>query len=274
MKKIMIAAVALLAFVSIQTCDLVDSGNQGIAYPTTIKPLQASQLDTLKMRFGEQNGSQVCYEMDKYGFLSFPHCSGRPVLRAVVSDDSQAIVSKAKRMLLANREFTGVADTSSLVIIRLNEMQGCILCDGSPGDIRTIKMGVDFANQIYRGLEVLNSQYTVVLDSSGVVEVVGHWFEEIAVPPTDKWSADKSKQSLTGKSIVWYGFGGEQHTFIVSAEDLLDPARRVIVQHQVGGNIELRVAWEIPVGKGFLMWNIYLDSTTGDELGTTQLFVT
>lgn len=274
MNRVMILAAALLAFVNTQSCNPVGSGDGDIVYPTTIRPMETSGLEALRQRFEERNGPRVCFEMDEYGFLKFASCWARPILRAVISEDSEVTVSKAKRMLFENREFTGVTDTSALVVLRLNDMPGCILCDGSPGDIKTIRRGIDFENQVYLGLEILDSRYSVALDSVGVTHVVGHWYEGIAIPPTDRWNEEKAKQSIVGKSIIWYGFGGDKHTFEVSPDDLLNRARKVILQHQVGENIELRVAWEMPVGKGVLMWNVYVDTTTGEDLGTMQLFMT
>ena len=274
MKRMVILLAGIFAFVSTQSCNLLDSDGEGGIYPTTIRPIEPSKLAELRQRFEELNGPQVCFELDEYGFLKFAYCSGRPVLRAVLSEDSEVSVSKAKRMLLANKEFTGLADTAALAVIGFNDMPGCIRCDGSAGDIRTIKRGIDFERQVYLGLEVLESRYTVILDSIGVMEMVGHWYDNITVPISDKWSENRARQSLAGKAIIWYGLGGDKNTFVVTPEDLLNRSRKVILQHRVGGNIELRVAWEIPVGKGFLKWNIYVDTTTGEELETRQLFVT
>ena len=54
-----ILIVAFAAAVAAQSCNIIDSNDDGGSYPTTIRPLESSQLQLLSQRFDVQNECAV-----------------------------------------------------------------------------------------------------------------------------------------------------------------------------------------------------------------------
>ncbi len=54
----------------------------------------------------------------------------------------------------------------------------------------------------------------------------------------------------------------------------MSATNKVIYPKIINDVIELRVAWEIPIGSNFPEWYIYFDSTTGEIVEIEQLFMT
>jgi hypothetical protein len=261
-----------LGFLLLCGCDIhsVDSSD---TYPTTISPLPPAELQKLMEEYRAQNNFQPCMILNNYGFAEWSSCPEREILRVQLTEaDAARMHHLARSFLLKNKKFTGVTDTSTIVVRQSGGMSGCLRCDGSEGDIVFIGWRVVLANQVYRSLEVKDTGIFVWMDAEEITNVAGNWFRYIYIPEQDKVDVETARHSLVGMKIRWSDFGGREQIFTVTEQSIGEAARKVILTHKNNQSIELRVAWEISISDR--LWHVYVDTTTGETVRVEQLFMT
>lgn len=272
------------AFLVYYGCDVLGPAETEGRYPTTFRPLPASDLSKLKSEYATLNQNRICTSLNRYGFPEYDLglCLNRPILRVPISESVDSAAARAKLPLLKNAKFTSVDDTAEVKLARAIPLNGCIKCDGSPGDIRQISWRFDFANQIYSGLEVEESGIVAFADAQGVYMLGGNRFKNIFVPALDRYTLSHTKELLVGRRIRVIG-SWEETYYQITAESFLSDAanRKVILQVKQGEALELRVAWKIGVAwrtgqssdPASPAWSVYVDTTTGEVLREDQLFI-
>ncbi|KPK89109.1 hypothetical protein AMJ80_10220 [bacterium SM23_31] len=229
------------------------SGNG--AYPTIISPLPGAQLENLKAEFKEMNPN-FPGTLNKYGFIedevkSMEHPD-------TILTDENLMIQRAKAFLLKNSKFTGVTDTTAMSIFN------------SLPFIRGKLWMVIFNNQIYNGLEVKRSVIHVYLDANGVFRASGNWYNYIFIPD-EQISEEDAKNSIIGFEIEYQlGWGGGSGIYVVNERDMINPAVKIVLVQFSGEKIELKVAWQISVRSAG--WYVFVDTVTGEVLGTEQLW--
>lgn len=229
------------------------------AYPTVISPLPSAQLEKLNAEFRDLN-PKFWGNLNKYGFIDDDIKSTTYMVHPdTILTDENLMNQRAKAMLLKNSKFTGVADSTKLVVIG-SWVHG-------KGKLWTVR----FANQVYNGLEVKNSKIFTWLDAKGVYRVSGNWYSYIFIPDKQIREED-AKDIIIGFKIEYYtGWGGDKQVYIVTEQDITNPAVKIVLVQFSGENIELKVAWQISVGLP-IGWHVFIDIVTGEILGTEQLW--
>jgi hypothetical protein len=227
-------------------------------YPIIIDPLPPETLETLRREFAAQNPN-VCSGLNEYGF-TFGYCMSHPV-HLPDDADIEALIAAAIVTLTENSRFTGVSDPMELVATSHTLYMGRLL--------------IYFGRQVYEGLQVVGTNIRVEMDSVGVRSIHGNHFPDICVPPQPIVSAIQAQESIIDLEIIWYDFGGNPRVHTVSEEDLQEQPTKIVLPHKLGGSIELRAAWRIPVGlPGSLSWYVYVDMMNKELLWIEQLFYT
>ncbi len=268
----------LLAFLVITLrCGVFDQDQQDLPYPTIIKPLDASEHAKLASEFNTLTGGQGCSSLNEYGFLESDRvCVYHNTTHVEITEAEDEIVTRVKNALVRLKKFTHVTTPELLVVGDAHGILGCVICDGSDKNAAITRWSVAFDNQTYQGLEVKSTRTEAMLDAEKVFGIEGHWYSEIAVPSHDAVNESDAAKSLVGTELVWHGYGGEPNIYTVTSESFMGTVEKLIIPVKRENTIELRVTWRI--GIRFLgdspSWYIYVDTTTGETVGTEQLFVT
>lgn len=272
MKKPQSNLFTLLSFLVLQCERFENNDSTNGDYPTTIQPLSAAKLTELTSEFNALNDKRVCTPLNEFGFIKYKltYCLTRKIQRIEIKDEASKI-RLAKETLLKNTKFSGITDTSALVVKRSTPLRGCIKCDGSDGDTVPIAWRIEFENQVYKNIEVKETRIVAFLDTNGVYMMGGNWYPDIFIPDKDIFSVEASKKNLIGTEITWYGWGGK-NVFVVESDSFSSNVRKVIIPFKNNNAIELRLTWKFYVGGS--SWAIYVDTTTGETVGIYQLFET
>ena len=246
------------------SCGVLDFSEEADVYPTTIEKLTPAEQDALQEAFVALNDGEVCTPIGVFGFTDWDlgPCVDQPDWRPTDLSSSE-VLTYAKAFLVRNERFTGIADSSALVVRQ------------TP-DRRPIK----FENQRYQGLEV---EYTeIIIDPNWrngqgrSVAVGGNWYSDIYVPNQEAISPEKAQRRLIGTKLD-YRSPWEKWILTVSAASFPEHARveKLILPVTTEDRIELHVAWKVEVypddpdrSPHFL---VYVDTMTGEQLRVTNL---
>jgi hypothetical protein len=246
---------------------------ESINYPQMINPLSSEELKSLYNEFKTLNNGTICNSLDEYGFVESRVCQGDQIVRKEITN-KDAIIEIAKDTLIRNSKFTGVTDKSQLVVDKIDELPGCVLCNGSQGDMKPIQLRIIFKNQVYNNLEVEDTRITVFGDVEKIYRIDEHWYPTINLPEA-VLSEEEAKDKLIGKELTYGDIAGNPDSYIILKEDLNGAAEKIILPRLSQNNIELRLAWKIPIGdNNQVFWYGYVDAINGDEFKIQQMFVT
>ena len=266
-----ILSILLILIITISSCmkdpagfsedDGNNNGDVQIDYPSSMMPLSEAALQALRAEFNDLKGDGVSAELDEYGLVDF---AGNLVRGDSDIADADTAVSKATEMLVKLGKFTNVDDSTFLEIKEATNEHGT----GMFND-----WVITFENQIYDGLEVLNTE-VMVLVGDEVRQISGHHYANITVPETDAIGAEEAGQLLIGHEIVYVCW--TPGTFIVSESSInFHRIEKVIYPLHLEDSIEFRVAWKIPVGANSSIpdWYVYMDVMLGEILLIEQTFI-
>ena len=234
-------------------------------YPTTIYPLSDAEWQILQTELDSLNDSKLCTNLNAYGFTEKQNYFA-------VHPNPNIKITKAEALQIAldclnkNKKFTNISDTSAISknIVTI-----------SPTNTDSTCWVIRFGNQSYHGYEILKSHVSVVTFGDGVYYILGCWYLDIFIPSIENVDIEQAKSLVTGESIIWAGYNGEPHEFIVTEESIIDSIVKVIYPVETDSSLELRVTWKIPIRfLDFAGWHIYLDTSTGDIITIIQEFRT
>ncbi|MEX1010528.1 MAG: hypothetical protein WDZ29_00550 [Balneolaceae bacterium] len=230
--------------------------DDGLVYPDRIDPLSLSQLQELNSTFHELNDGHICSTLNIYGLTGFSRilfpengtpCENRQVVR-IEMNRPDTLARAAREALLLNRDFTGVQDPSRLQVLAMEDLRGCVICEGPDIDSRAIEWKVVFEGQQVNGLPIHDTRITVVMDAHGVNRIWGNWYPEFYVPENPNYELSRAMDMLDGETLRWAGDEGEVVMYDVSREDLSSNGTRMVVPFRTDKDrLELRTGWLIHV---------------------------
>lgn len=183
----------------------------------------------------------------------------------IVSDagslhDDLALREAMKAFIERWRELLG-ADPSSLSLVTVDESAGSYKLT-----YRQASYPFPIAGNYGEMIAVIRSDGRLMQLDDRLIPVV-----DVPVKPsTDREAIAKG---LIGRSFTYADFAGREQQVTIAALDEIAVKRLVVLPIEKGDALELRVAWEIEAGKS-LVWTVYVDALTGDELKVTQNFRT
>lgn len=224
-------------------------------YPRIYFPQPAQKLVQEKDLYHLANHPGLSTSLDTFGFIS---TSSQIIPNPVLTNSGSVSEAEAKKIarkfIHRNAEFTGVTDTSLLIINRINGMTRYKQPD-------FCHWNVVFKNQLYNGLEVENTGIYLHLDSLGVYRAGGHWYPEIVVPGRDNLSYEMAKKQIAGLKLITYGWSGPiEHTINNSTDWQEDEIKKVIYPLVFEDRIELHVVWQLFPA----IWRVLVDTSTGE----------
>jgi hypothetical protein len=242
-----LAIVSTLAAVSCNESTL----SPGATYPTTYAALPSPDRDALIAQFERENPN-YCSTLDAYGFTEYStDCSYR-VAGSVTCANADQFIEQAKAEVLRNQQFTGVLHGEELEVWT----HTCYETSWSPN------MEIHFWNQVWEGLQVIDTQMSVIIDDQGTWSIAGHHYPEILVPQPVV-SAERAEKSLVGTTLTGL------NDYVVKEDSFVGDPVRVVYPLHAEGRIELRVTWSINVNQS---WMVYVDSVTGEEVAVAPQF--
>ncbi|MFA6401111.1 MAG: hypothetical protein WCX31_05725 [Salinivirgaceae bacterium] len=233
-----------------------------IEYPTKLYKLDSVELSQLII--------ESPYPLDAYGlvcrigFLNGGYSS---------INNADSVIDLAKKTLIQNSKFSNVTSDSSLILNSVERYTG-------PGDFS--HWTVIFENQIYDGIEILNTRIIQIVTNT-VTIIDGHHFNNIFIPEEGLLPIDTIKAKIVGKTIEYYDWVGIQEK-IITHNSIVDDFIKKIYWFEKENYLEFRVVWQIPilyndnpsddlVGWGYVGWYIYVDILSGEILYILPTFI-
>ncbi|MFB0515216.1 MAG: hypothetical protein ACETWG_01270 [Candidatus Neomarinimicrobiota bacterium] len=282
MARLLLILGLIIAF-AVQNCGILDSDlNDDCAapqdYPSKSCLLPPEDLHALQQTINTLNDGQLkSAQLDSFGYITSEGVYQGWSAEGLCPSQETLMITWAEEAVLKFGEFTGLPDFPAFEVqTSRGSRADSGECGGQPAEVYYNWL-IRFHNQVYEGLEVLNTRISVGLYSEGAYWIEGHWYPEITIPKCESVSCSKAKEMIIGTEITWHGLGGEPHVFIVNVSSIMDSEEKVVLPFRTSDCIELRVAWRI--GIEYLpsespSWYIYVDTVTGETISIWQLFRT
>lgn len=117
-------------------------------------------------------------------------------------------------------------------------------------------------------------ELVAVMSSDGrLVQLDDTLIPVVDVPVKPTADREAAAKRLVGRSFTYSDIAGREQQVTITALDEIAVKRLVVLPIEKRDGLELRVAWEIQAGRS-LVWNVYVDAMTGDELKVAQNFRT
>lgn len=225
-------------------------------YPSKLFKLDPSVLNKLKL--------EAPYNINDYGL--FKH-EGNWGTGTSPHSDSNFVVNLAKNTLIKHSKFSNVTSDSSLTV---NSSRTRRESGGNHSYWYVV-----FNNQVYKGLEIINTAINIrVMDS--VEWLDGHHFKDIYIPEENLLPKDTITEKIIGYVIVYYSHYGRQEKEITKGL-IVDDYIKKICWIEKEDFIEFRTVWEIPIlateGDGLIpvWWYLYVDVLSGEIVHIHQI---
>ena len=231
-------------------------------YPTSYRKLSLAEQQQKQQEF--EKGQITFSLIDSFGFVGWSFEDDfdlRKQLYVQQFSDVPALIKSVKLYLFAKSEFTGIKDTSVLVPQKIDLRFQSYNEFTRTDTTKFNHLGINFGDQIIKGLEIYNSLLTISATAEGVHRVFGHWYPEAYIPPIDKVDVDMAKSVLVGRELTSSNGWGKAISYIITEEDLQD-FRKIIYPYINKNKLELRVCWEFTPSH----WQIFMDTSTGEIL--------
>lgn len=265
----------IILFSGMTACDLLSVEKRAGEYPTVYPAMNLSDLEQMNTEYQAANDNHICSTLNKYGFTGYSEvffidgvspCMYRDIVR-VEMNNTDTLAGAAKKTLLKNSIYTGVEDTSALVLKELLPLPGCIICEGPDENRANIEWKLTFESQVIDTIEVIDTEITVFIDAEGVNRIWGNWHADFVIPPFINYGYLEAQQGLVGREIDMRNFTGEEFIYSIQEEDLNDKPRLVHIPWENENQIEMRTCWEVKVAyqgnAEFTGWLAYIDIEEG-----------
>jgi hypothetical protein len=261
----------------ITSCDLLTVDEDAKSYPTVYSPLERSTVEEMNASYQAANNHHICSTLNVYGFTGFSElffvdgespCVNRPVVRIEMTN-TDTLEQAAKKALLLNSAYTGVTDTTRLILTNMEPLPGCIICEGPSENRVNIEWKLTYANQRVDTVRVLDTEITVFIDAEGVNRIWGNWFTDFKIPEFVNYGYKDVESGMVGWQIDMRTYTGDESIYTVKAEDITQRPQKVHLQvvDKDTGNLELRTCWSVSIGysenDAFAGWNAYIDTEEG-----------
>ncbi|MDR9418169.1 hypothetical protein [Gracilimonas sp.] len=278
MQKTVYLAVFLSFGIAFSSCDLLTVQEDYGGYPTRISPLEKPELEALNEEYHAANNGQLCSTLNEYGLTGFSEVlfedgenpcepANREIVRIEVTR-TDTLLTAAKEILLKNSSYTGVDDTTELVLKEMVPLPGCINC-GRPDEYSAnIEWKLTFENQTIDSVEVLDTEITVFVDAEGVNRIWGNWYKDVMIPQFVNYGYLEVQAGLVDWQIDMRRFTGEDEIYVVQEDDVTERPQKVILpfKNDEDDIIEIRYCWAVPInysGENFEGWIAFIDIEEG-----------
>lgn len=269
----------VIAFIAVGgiSCNLLTAEEDLSEYPTIYPRLEMAELQERNASYHQANNGQLCSTLNEYGFTGFSDIlfeegenpcdrANREVVR-IEMNDPDTLVAAAKRSLLKNSEFTGVNDTSQLVLREIIPQPGCINC-GTPDEYSAnIEWSLTFENQVIDSVEVPGTEIIVFLDALGINRIWGNWYPDFKVPEFVNFGYLDVQEGMVGWQIDMRNYTGEELIYTVKEEDVTEQPYKVYLPIEDEQGLEIRTCWAVPISntanENFAGWLAYIDIEEG-----------
>ncbi len=262
---------------SVVSCNLLTVDEEASDYPTTYSAIEFSELNKLNEEYQALNDGHICSTLNKYGFTGYSEiffvngespCANREVVRVEI-EETDTLITAAKAALLKNNAYTGVNDTSKLIITELLPIRGCTICEGPGLNNVPIELKLTFAEQTIDSNEVVGTDITVVIDAEGVNRIWGNWYSDLETPDFVNFGYEEVQSGMIGWQIDMRRFTGEETIYTVQENDISGKPERVYlpIENESKQQLEIRTCWAIPISysgsSAFNGWIAYVDIEEG-----------
>lgn len=275
MKKISFVILLVIVGSGLSSCDLLTVNTDVGEYPSTFHPLETEELEAMNDEYQQANGNHICSTLNEYGLTGFSEvffqngvnpCTNREVVRVEMTN-IDTLESAAKASLLKNSVYTGVEDTSGLVLKEMNPLPGCTICEGPNENRVDIEWRLVFQNQTIDSVEVLDTEITVFIDAEGVNRIWGNWYSGIKDPEFIKFGFEEVKEGMEGWKVDMRQYTGSENIYTITEEDLEKAPRKVFLPVVEDEKLKIRACWAIPISYNgedeFTGWTAYIDIEEG-----------
>lgn len=193
-------------------------------YPTVYPRLEMPELREMNTEYHQANDGRLCSTLNEYGFTGFSEIlfedgqnpcdrANRTVIR-IEMNNPDTLIAAAKRSLLKNSDYTGVTDTSQLVLNEIKPQPGCINC-GRPDEYSAnIEWSLTFEEQVIDSVEVPGTEITVFMDALGVNRIWGNWYPEFKVPEFVNFGYLDVQEGMVGWQIDMRNYTGRRRSIL------------------------------------------------------------
>lgn len=273
-------------FVGAISCDLLIVEDENSGYPTLYSRYSKSELQEINQEYHVLNNGLLCSTLNEYGFTGYSEVlfeddgnpcdrNNREVVR-VEMNNTDTLLTAAKKSLLRNSVYTGVEDTSALILEEMHPIPGCTEnCGGPNQNLVNIEWMLVFEEQKVDSVKVPGTEISVVIDAKGVNRIWGNWYADFKIPPFVNYGYLEVMEGIVGWEIDMRNYNDEAFIYTVQEEDVTE---RPVLMHktsETGNGLEMRTCWAVPVkyqGKDFEGWMAYIDIKEGHlvELAAMQ----
>ncbi|MEX0722515.1 MAG: hypothetical protein WD357_07695 [Gracilimonas sp.] len=272
---VIIAAIAFGSF----SCNLLTVEEEASEYPTVFPRYNLEELRAMNAEFHESNNDRVCSTLNEFGFTGFSEilfekgenpCDrdnpSREVIRIEMTNPD-TLEEAAKKVLLQNSAYTGVEDTSLLVLNEITPQPGCINC-GDPDEYSAnIEWSLTFEEQVVDSVTVPGTEITVFVDALGVNRIWGNWYPDFKIPDFVNFGYLEVQEGMVGWQIDMRNFMGEEEIYTVQEEDVTEQPYKVYLPIENEQGLEIRTCWAVPItnssNENFEGWIAYIDIEEG-----------
>ena len=246
-------------------------------YPTSFPAIEFSELDQMNREYQQANDGHICSTLNQYGFTGYSEiffengespCAGRDVVRVEI-EETDTLLTAAKAALLKNNAYTGVNDTSKLIITELLPISGCTICEGPDLNNVPIELKITFAEQEVDSNTVIGTEITVVIDAEGVNRIWGNWYQDLTTPDFVNFGYEEVQSGMIGWQIDMRPYTGEETIYTVQDGDISGIPKRVYlpIENESEQKLEIRTCWAVPISysqnSDFKGWMAYVDIEEG-----------
>ncbi|MFD2532600.1 hypothetical protein [Gracilimonas halophila] len=276
-KFTLLVVIALITLGSI-SCNLLTAEDGPSEYPTVYPRLEMVELQELNNEYHQANDGRLCSTLNEYGLTGFSKVlfedeeenpcdrANRSVVR-IEMNNSDTLVAAAKRSLLKNSVYTGVRDTSKLVLNEMSPQPGCINCRSPDEYSANIEWSLTFENQVIDSVEIPNTEIIVFLDALGVNRIWGNWYSEFKVPEFVNFGYLDVQEGMVGWQIDMRNYTEEETIYTVQEEDVTEQPYKVYLPVENEEGLQIRTCWAVPISnsanENFEGWLAYVDIKEG-----------
>ncbi len=250
-------------------------------YPVFFPKLLAEDLTVLNEEYHRENENLICSTLNQYGFTGFsrvlfPNNENPCLSRTEIKTElpfSNGLVTKAKHALVKNAKYTGVSNSDELIVSEIISLDGCTICEGPNINNVPLQWKVTFRPQIYKGVEVLDTEIVVYVDANGVNRIWGNWYE-VADPGFIEVGSNSAKEAIVGLKLRYANEMNQIFEQQIAADHMPDTPVLNFGAIKVDNGIELHKIWVVDVyleNTNEIKWKVYVSTQTGKVLDSELL---
>lgn len=263
------------------SCNLVTVDEELTVYPTKIAPLDVNALQKKDQDYKTLNNNRICSTLNEYGFTGFSRvlfpngqnpCLSRDIIR-IEMGRADTLINYASSTVRKNGLYTGVTDSSNLVVKEFAPLYGCTICEGPDINNEIIEWKITFEEQQADGILVSGTEITVFIDAFGVNRIWGNWYNGFYNPDRPNVSFEEARLLLIGLQLNFQSDNLNVNFEI--QDDFMSTSETIEIRSYLNeGNLEIRKGYVIIIHNPELQdqnWEAFIDVMDGKVLSLSQL---